>query len=259
MKKSLIFVLLTALVIGGIYYNNSVSAHQEAMSNTYNYNLDLGFYKKYRSGIIYKMESRFLKTISKEKLYAAKSVRDIFPLKSTLGIESFHTVSFGILENEKENVKVGDDEHLTDDQLALIKTIEYSDNIYVRAYYKVRNAYSGEMEEKQLIYYLSIVPEKEAVYMNGYDSFISYLKLNSNEKSLSIDNKKLKPGRIIFTVNKNGAIENAKVESTSGYAALDDNLLELINKMPGNWQPASNSLGEKVNQDFVFFFGLEGC
>jgi hypothetical protein len=40
---------------------------------------------------------------------------------------------------------------------------------------------------------------------------------------------------------------------------LDKEVLELIVKMPGNWEPAENANGEKVEQELVFAFGIIGC
>jgi hypothetical protein len=33
----------------------------------------------------------------------------------------------------------------------------------------------------------------------------------------------------------------------------------MITNMPGKWNPATNSKGEKVDQELVFFFGRQGC
>lgn len=47
--------------------------------------------------------------------------------------------------------------------------------------------------------------------------------------------------------------------SSSGYAALDERVIQLVNTLPGNWEPATNAAGEKVEQEFVFSFGTVGC
>jgi hypothetical protein len=36
-------------------------------------------------------------------------------------------------------------------------------------------------------------------------------------------------------------------------------MMELIQMTPGQWQPAENELGEKVDQELVVSFGLIGC
>lgn len=54
-------------------------------------------------------------------------------------------------------------------------------------------------------------------------------------------------------------IAHVKLTETSGYTSVDKGLVELITTMTGKWDPATNSKGESVNQELVFFFGLEGC
>ena len=44
-----------------------------------------------------------------------------------------------------------------------------------------------------------------------------------------------------------------------GYPSVDDELIKIITNMPKKWESAANSKGEKVNQEFVFFFGTPGC
>jgi len=82
---------------------------------------------------------------------------------------------------------------------------------------------------------------------------------NSKEKTAIIKRDKLQPGRVSFTVTKDGAIKNVKLTSTSGYTSVDKTLVELITKMPKKWKPATNSKGDKVDQELVFFFGVAGC
>lgn len=259
MKKALLVLLLGASAFALVYLNNSVTAQEISTSNSYGYNFDLGFYEKNSSAIKYKMESRYFHTLSKSKLLTATSIREILPQKATLGINALHKVSIGLLNKEQNIIIQGADENLNKAQLELLETLTYSQGIFVKGFYREKSLYTSELEEKELIYYLTIVPEKEANYIDGYISFIDYLKSNSIEKTLSIDTKKLEPGRILFTVNSAGLIENIHLESSSGYKSLDQNLLELLATMPQKWEPAKDGNGKKVNQELVFFFGAEGC
>ena len=63
-----------------------------------------------------------------------------------------------------------------------------------------------------------------------------------------------------FTINENGAVENAKIFESSGDAKTDELLLRLINNMP-KWKPAKDIMGNPVKQDFEFLTGYlyEGC
>lgn len=257
MKKSLLVIL--GVVAVGIVYSKVAAEKPTTESSSFSYNPDLGLYIIEKEDFVYKMESRFIETISKEKLQAAQSILDIFPAKATQGIDALENVSISLVKDENEKFIFGENEILNAAQLALIKSINYADGINVRGTYKVKNGYTGKLQDKLLTYHLTVVPEQEAVYKNGHDSFISFLKANSLQKSMSIDNKKVGSGRINFTVNTAGQIENIILESSCGYKDLDKDFQALIGQIPGNWEPARNAKGAKVDQEFVFFFGNEGC
>ena len=88
---------------------------------------------------------------------------------------------------------------------------------------------------------------------------MNYLEENSKDAIKNVKRNKLKPGKVRFIVTQNGAIENVRLESTSGYTAIDKKMLELIKLAPKEWSPARNSKGDKINQELVFSFGIIGC
>ena len=108
-------------------------------------------------------------------------------------------------------------------------------------------------------YFITVVPEKQAEYIGGQNLLIDYLRANSNPHTTGIEQKNLKPGQYTFTVNKEGSISKARLGTSSGYPEVDNILLDLIRNMPGKWIPATNSQGERVEQEYVFFFGVDGC
>ena len=95
--------------------------------------------------------------------------------------------------------------------------------------------------------------------MEENKDIFDYLKVNSKDKTAIIKRDKLQPGKVRFTVTKEGSISNVKMISTSGYVSVDETLVELIKTIPGKWNPATNAEGEKVDQELIFLFGLEGC
>ena len=214
--------------------------------------------------LIYNVDSRFMATITKEKLHRAKSVLDIVPKKAEWSKISFQNMTIAVLRDENEIREQGDDEVLNAAQIKLLQSADYSTDFYVKG--KGRKKGTGplglkelEKEESDFVYYLTVIPEKEAEYTTGYDALITYLKENSKAATAIIQQDKLKPGKVHFIVTKEGKIEHVSLESTSGYPTVDEKLVELVKNMPGKWQPAENSTGEQVDQEFVFFFGLEGC
>jgi hypothetical protein len=211
--------------------------------------------------LVYKVEPRFLSRIAKTDLLNARSVLDIFPKKATQSITTFKTSEIAIVDgNGKDEVlEYGESGVLNEAQLALIKDIEYSTNFFLRAYYERIDEYSGRPFNEHIIYYMTVVPENEAMYAEGQEALISYLKTQSIEATRVIDYDKLEPGRVNFTVTREGNITGVKLNSTSGYPSVDEKLVEIVTNMPGKWHPATNAEGEKVDQELVFFFGRDGC
>ena len=203
--------------------------------------------------LFYNVDSRFKATISKEALHKATSVLEIVPKEAENWWKaSFQTVKVTVIQDGDEMYALGDNKVLNAAQIKLLQSTDYSNNFYI-------NARSKNSDFDDYAYSITIIPEKEAEYIHGYDALITYLKENSREKTAIIKENQLQPGKVSFTVTKEGTIANVKLTSTSGYASVDKMLIELIKNMPGKWNPAENSRGEKVEQELVFFFGLEGC
>ena len=209
--------------------------------------------------LIYDIKSRFNYTVNKEKLFKAKTIVDLLPEDATREVVSYNLVLVTIVDYEKETPITGNDENLTPEQLQLIQGMKYSTNMYITAYCTKKNANNERLENHKIVYYMTITPEKEAEYIEGHESLIDYLKKNSKEETSIIERDQLKPGRVSFTVSKNGTIDKVTLNSSSGYPSVDENLIELISNTSQKWTPASNAKGEKVDQELYFFFGKAGC
>ena len=90
---------------------------------------------------------------------------------------------------------------------------------------------------------------------------MDYLKNHSLEArtKANVVAEKLKPAKLYFTVSKTGTIENVRLDRSSNYPIVDEAMIELIKNAPGEWLPAENEKGEKVEQELVVSFGLMGC
>ena len=121
------------------------------------------------------------------------------------------------------------------------------------------NLNTGKLVSNYLTYFITVVPEKEAEFVYGQDALLNYLKEKSKEKTLIIQKDQLRPGQFRFTVTKDGEVANVRLNSSSGYPSVDTTLMELISSLKGKWNPATNAKGEAVDQELIFFFGMEGC
>jgi len=266
MKKNIIFfcVALTifSLTAFGFMKHKNQETKQDVVPKikkiTLNNDTTSTVNKKKAFNLIYNVDSRYIATITKEKLNKATSILDIIPKEAKNWWDtSFQTVTVSVIQEGNDIHETGNNKVLNVAQIKLLNTTDYSTNFYINARGNNIQFDTGRVEN--YAYYFTITPEKEATYINGHNVLINYLKENSKEKTDIIKGDKLKPGKVNFTVSKTGLIKSIKLSSTSGYPSIDKLLIELITKIPGEWEPAENYKGEKVDQEFTFFFGLMGC
>jgi len=209
----------------------------------------------------YDVDSRFMSTVTKEKLHNATSLLDFLPKAQTNQVEIYQSVQVIILDDyhPTDLRATGKDEMLTAAQLELLQTVDYSANILIRADFQEKNKVTGVLSHNYFTPHITIVPEKEASYIFGKAALINYLKVNSKEKIAHVEPGNLKGGKLYFTVTKDGNIANVELAATSGYPTVDEAMLKLMTTTPGMWIPAENANGEKVAQKLVFSFGTIGC
>lgn len=200
-------------------------------------------------------------SIKKEDLNKIRSIKDFLPEQEIQSIISYKSIQVTILDDATptELSEIGNSAILTDAQVKLLQSTDYSTNILIRADYRKKNVKTGGLEDSYSTPHLTIVPENQAVYVDGKDALVEYLKENSKEKTTNLEEGKLKPGKLYFTVTKTGTISNVKVVATSGYGSIDKKMIELVTEMPGKWKPAAKLNGENVDQELVLSFGLMGC
>lgn len=202
------------------------------------------------------------KGVTRTDLKEVKSFNDFIDEDHANSIVSFKSLSVTLLEDNKEtDVKLTIEKsgEFTLEQLNLIKSFDYSTNFLIWAKYIQKNETTEELEHNYWSPHLTIVPEKQAVYKKGNDALLSYLRENSKKLIDNTNMDSLKPAKLYFTVTTNGTISNIKLYGTSGYPLIDNRIIELVKEMPGNWEPAENTKGEKVNQKLVISFANMGC
>ena len=207
-----------------------------------------------------KVESRFMTTVTKEELNNANTIFDIFPPEAVNGVAQYDLVEISIEKEEPLNKKeIGTKVEFNEAQRNLLASLDYSTDFYLRTNIKRKNKYTGELSYDYIVYYMTVVPEKQAEYSDGLNALAEYLKQKAFEDKIFIDKYALKPGRLDFTVTKTGDISDVYLDSSSGYSEMDERLEVLLNELPGTWTPAENANGEPVNQKLVLFFGIQGC
>jgi len=199
--------------------------------------------------------------IKKTKVDAAMTIFDFLDAEAVASIVSLQSVNVALVENnertdEREN---GTTATLTDGQLQLLQSFDYSTNFEVRAHYRKKNGNTGILVSDYRSPYFTIVPEKQAEYSYGKEAFLNYLSEESKVVRADVESYNLKAAKLSFKVTEKGAVEVIALERSSGYPEVDQKMIELISNLPGSWKPAEKAAGQKVNQEFVVSFGSRGC
>lgn len=216
--------------------------------------------KKIFSDFIYDVGPRF-GPIKKSALENVKSISDFISENELQQIEILKSVSIIVFEENKkiDTREYGISEEFNDAQLELLKSFDYSTNFLIKAEYLQKSDVAGTLENSYSSPHHTIVPEKQAEFIDGEDALKSFLKLYSEEARKNVDPEKLQAAKLYFTVTKKGTIENIHLDRTSNYPEVDEVMIKLISEVPGTWIPAENIKGERVDQELVVSFGLMGC
>ena len=201
------------------------------------------------------------KSIKKTVLQQATSFNDFIGQEHVNRIVEYYSLSVSELENGKQtDHKIsGTSGELTVAQLDFLQSVDYGTDILLWATYLEKWEESGKIEDSYWTPHLTVVPEKQAAYKNGKDALLNYLKVQSEARIIENLEDRPQPGRLHFTVSTDGAIKNTEIRSSSGNTAIDNIMAELIANTSGEWIPAENAQGEKVEQELVLFFGSMGC
>ncbi len=200
-------------------------------------------------------------SITKSELDNTRAFKDFIGDKHANRIVEYSRLSVIILEDSEFTASrvEGTSGNFNKEQLEFISTIKPNTNILIWADYREDDPYTGKIEESHWTPYLTVVPEKQAVYEAGNDALLSYLRNNINNNIGNVDEDKLKPGILYFTISKEGLVNNLRLQNSSGYMEIDERIIELIKNTSGKWLPALNSDGQKVEQELTISFGKGGC
>jgi TonB family protein len=152
---------------------------------------------------------------------------------------------------------------LTQEQKNILRTADLGSDINIKINFRFKNQMvksSGtgkKISEGNLA--VTVVPETEAEYPGGFAQLSDYFNQNIfNKISDESATDKILMASVKFTINEDGRIINTKISQTSTDPQIDKLILDLTTKMP-KWNPARNSEGIKIKQEFSIPFGGPGC
>lgn len=215
---------------------------------------------------VYDLAPRYNRTFTKTEMSLARSVSDFHNLdfnhpNKYSNIVSYQSVIVSVFDDNYEPIieVAGTTGAFNDEQLKLLQSVNYSDDVLIRAEYFEKNNGTGEPELSYTTPHITVVPETQAEYQDGKEGFLSYLKSHRVEESTIISKEGLQPGKIRFTINENGNIASVILISSSGYKNIDKQFLKLVEATPGTWKSATDANGKNVEQQLIFSFGITGC
>ena len=207
----------------------------------------------------FELHGKYSRSVHQEALKNAKAISDFMPGYPVNWITSYAYVEITGTSNGKVVTAKGSNDILNAEQQNILKTADLNTNIFVDVRYKYKEGTMSHNEEDNRInVVMTVVPETEAEYSGGKEQMQEYLKENVISKIAKTLPKDFGQRKVIFTVNEEGEIVNAKIFEPSPYPQTDKLMVEAINKMP-NWKPAQNAEGVKVKQEFEFSVGAGGC
>lgn len=196
--------------------------------------------------------------IKKENLQGAQFLNDFMPHYPKNWIDEYISVEILSTSNGKVLKASSANNKLSEEQKTILNKAELATNLIVNVKYKMKNPVTDVVENNQMLVSYTIVPEVEAEYMGGRHQMLQYLRDNAITSISKSAPDEFQKGAVIFTINEDGDITNAKISVTSGNPKIDKLLLDLINGMP-RWKPAKDAKGINVKQEFEFSFGIDGC
>jgi hypothetical protein len=212
--------------------------------------------------LYYGVDARFA-PVTKDVVHNATTIYDFLNEGEKEQIEHIKSVDVTIIkDNQLSHIYAeGVTDELTEAQLKILKATDYFSHFTVRTEFRGKNKETGIIEDKFFGPHITVVPEKQAIYVDGNEALINYLKENSKANMQVIKDNKLGAIKLSFIINKQGIVTNVKHDAmTTGYTSIDEKLITLLKEIPGKWIPAKNADGEKIEQELVFTFGpRDGC
>jgi hypothetical protein len=208
---------------------------------------------------VYDLSPRYVRTFTKTEIGQVRSVADFEDPEKMKRIVSYQSVVVSTFDDKYEPIIEvhGETAEFNDEQLIMLQSVNYSDDILIRTEYMINK--NGKVETSYTTPHITIVPEIQTEYAGGNQAFLDYVKSHKVHQSTKISKESLKPGKVRLTISKKGTISNVILISTSGYDKIDKQMVELISEAPGSWKAALDSHGQPVEQQLVCSFGITGC
>jgi TonB family protein len=253
--KNIIFFLLLSLIVSAVFSQDAMYAFPGPYFISDRNERPASDFSK---DLMFDIRGAYKRPVIKEILNDARKIGDISPGFPTNWLNKYVSAEIQAVCNGKSKKAMSTNEILSAEQKDILKTADLGTDVIVNIRYKSQNSATEKEEVRTINYSVTIIPEVEAKYSGGQQQLLKYFRENAISKITEIASKELQYGLIKFTINEQGEIIHTKISKSTGDSKVDKLLVDAIKNMP-KWNPAENSMGIKVKQEFVFSVGNSGC
>ncbi len=269
--KTIILVMTTVFLVGLTAFMKDFSVNAKNRNHhadqktivkfeSYNENFGIGKSKDVSEDLRYEVRGMYSRAIEKEKLSEAKVISDIISDYPINWITDYISIEILGTCNGEFMTAIGPNAVLTDEQKNILSKADMASDVVINVKYTYKVPIDNIIEKNTMHVLMTVVPDKQAEYIGGYDQLINYLKEKSIYQFSETDPKKFRQVVVRFTVNEEGKTIDVKIPNASVTSKAEQLLIDVINNMP-QWKPAENAQGTKVKQEFELIVGnnVGGC
>lgn len=206
--------------------------------------------------IHYEVHGAYARAIKQETLHAPKRISDLIEGYPANWIDSYASVEISASCHGKERKANSANDSLSAEQQQILKAADLASKIVISVNYSYQVPVTHVVEHNTMHVEMTVVPQSEAQYAEGYEKLMQYLKDNSPGIPAATS-KELQQLIIRFTIDEHGKVSHPKIKRSFGDKETDQHFLKLIQNMP-DWKAAENPEGIKVKQEFEFVAGRGG-
>lgn len=193
--------------------------------------------------------------VTLDTLEGATSLSDLYERFRSSWVEKYRSVTMTSSCNNKKEVTVLKNDHLSTKLLAMLRSATSPCNVHVLVDYIPRNSLKDN-PPREMDFTLTIIPIFEAKYPEGKERMESYLREHILEQIKEFSDVPVDFAKVSFKVDVDGRIIDVQLEESTDQADLDQLMVNAICKMP-EWIPAKNAAGVTIQQDFEFTMGTD--
>ncbi len=206
----------------------------------------------------YRVQGNYDKSVKLKQALSARTISDLCPGYPAKWVTHYASTNISIKSEGKTIQVSGRNDTLNAEQIRIINQTGLGSEIGIEVKFMSENPVTHVISVKPININLTVIPETEAEFAEGYLKMSSYLFEKAIKKITPDDPKTFQRSKLIFTVNEDGSISDVKIRVTSGIPETDRLMMDAIREMP-KWKPAVDLKGNHVKQEFLLLVGNGGC